>query len=160
MEVYVYDPFLDNEIINLSCEDFELPTLDPILQSIRGDVVDGHGFALLRGLPVQQWSLELTARVYWAIGSRIGLPISQNRVGNLLGHVTDMGGEADHPNQRGHQSSDALAFHTDIGAEIVGLLCLNDARSGGESALSSAVAVWNTLVKNNHQDSLVFESYF
>mgnify|MGYP001157062601 CR=1 FL=1 len=137
---------LDNEIINLSCEDFELPTLDPILQSIRGDVVDGHGFALLRGLPVQKWSLELTARVYWAIGSRIGLPISQNRVGNLLGHVTDMGGEADHPNQRGHQSSDALAFHTDIGAEIVGLLCLNDARSGGESALSSAVAVWNTLV--------------
>ena len=53
---------LDDEIINLSCEDFELPTLDPILQSIRGDVVDGHGFALLRGLPVQKWSLELTAR--------------------------------------------------------------------------------------------------
>tara|TARA_B100000676_G_scaffold305250_1_gene359051 strand:+ start:3031 stop:4092 length:1062 start_codon:yes stop_codon:yes gene_type:complete len=137
---------LNDEIIDLSCEDFELPTLDPVLQGIRRDVVDGRGFALLRGLPVKKWPLALTARVYWAIGSRIGLPISQNRVGNLLGHVTDMGGEADHPNQRGHQSSDALPFHTDIGAEIVSLLCLRGARAGGESALSSAVAVWNTLV--------------
>ena len=82
-------------------------------------MVDGRGFVLLRGLPVDRWPLERTARVYWAIGSRVGVPISQNRVGNLLGHVTDVGGAADHPNQRGHQSSDALAFHTDIGAEIV-----------------------------------------
>jgi len=57
-----------------------------------------------------------------------------------------VGGEADHPNQRGHQSSDALAFHTDIGAEVVSLLCLHGARSGGASALASAAAVWNALV--------------
>jgi hypothetical protein len=137
---------LNDEIINLSSINFELPKLDSLLQVIRADVIGGRGFALLRGLPVHDWPLELTARVYWAIGSRIGVPISQNRVGNLLGHITDMGGEADHPNQRGHQSSDALPFHTDIGSEIVTLLCLRNARSGGESALSSAVAVWNTLV--------------
>jgi hypothetical protein len=137
---------LNDEIINLSSIDFELPKLDSLLQVIRADVIDGRGIALLRGLPVHDWPLELTARVYWAVGSRIGVPISQNRVGNLLGHITDMGGEADHPNQRGHQSSDALPFHTDIGAEIVTLLCLRDARSGGKSALSSAVAIWNVLV--------------
>ena len=140
------DAVLGREFIDLSGEDFSLPLLDPFLADIRNEVVDGRGFVLLRGLPVEEWPLALTARVYWAIGSRVGVPISQNRVGNLLGHVTDVGGEADHPNQRGHQSSDALAFHTDIGAEIVSLLCLHGARSGGESTLASAVSVWNNMV--------------
>jgi len=137
---------IERDILDLSGDDFVLPRLDSVLAQVRADVVDGRGFVLLRGLPVDRWPLALTARVYWAIGSRVGVPISQNRVGNLLGHVTDVGGEADHPNQRGHQSSDALAFHTDIGAEIVSLLCLHGARSGGESALASAAAVWNELV--------------
>ena len=137
---------LDADILDLTGADFHLPSLDSMLSEVRRDIVDGRGFVLLRGLPVREWPLEVTARAYWAIGSRIGVPISQNRVGNLLGHVTDVGGEADHPNQRGHQSSDALAFHTDIGAEIVSLLCLHGARSGGASALASAAAVWNALV--------------
>lgn len=140
------DAVIAQDILDLSADDFDLPQLDPFLAKVRADVVDGRGFVLLRGLPVDRWPLERTARVYWAIGSRVGVPISQNRVGNLLGHVTDVGGAADHPNQRGHQSSDALAFHTDIGAEIVSLLCLQGARSGGESALASAAAVWNALV--------------
>ena len=140
------DAVIAQDILDLFADDFDLPQLDPFLAKVRTDVVDGRGFVLLRGLPVDRWPLERTARVYWAIGSRVGVPISQNRVGNLLGHVTDVGGEADHPNQRGHQSSDALAFHTDIGAEIVSLLCLQGARSGGKSALASAAAVWNALV--------------
>lgn len=140
------DAVANREIIELRGSDFDLPLLDALLAQIRDDVVDGRGFALLRGLPVEEWSLERIACAYWAMGSRIGVPVSQNRVGNLLGHVTDVGGDAHHPNQRGHQSSDALAFHTDIGAEIVGLLCLRGARTGGESALVSAAALWNELV--------------
>ncbi len=136
----------DRDIATLRAADFALPALDPVLARIRADIVDGRGFALLRGLPVAEWPRARTARVFWAIGTRIGVPVTQNRVGNLLGHVTDVGGDADHPNQRGHQSADSLPFHTDIGAEIVGLLCLHGARSGGESGLVSAAALWNELV--------------
>lgn len=139
------DAVADRDITTLTKSDFDFSELDRTLTTIRTALVDGRGFALLRGLPVNQWPLERTARAYWAIGSGIGVPVSQNRVGNLLGHVTDMGGDADHPNQRGHQSADALSFHTDIGAEIVGLFCLQGARSGGESALVSAAALWNAL---------------
>ena len=156
------DAVANRDIIKLSRTDFELPLLDQLLSKIRAEVVDGRGFTLLRGLPVQEWPLVRIACAYWAIGSRIGIPVSQNRVGNLLGHVTDVGGDAHHPNQRGHQSADALAFHTDIGAEIVSLLCLKKARSGGESALVSAAAVWNELVAERPDlaEELTRPSYF
>lgn len=136
----------DREITALQASDFAMPAFDPVLAQIRNDVADGRGFALLRGLPVTEWPRAKIARAYWALGSRIGVPVTQNPVGNILGHVTDVGGDADNPNQRGHQSADSLPFHTDIGAEIVGLLCLQGARTGGESGLVSAAALWNELV--------------
>lgn len=142
----VADASAKRNIANLSATDFALPVLDPVLRRIREDIVNGRGFALLRGLPVADWRREQIAVAYWAIGTRIGVPVTQNKVGNVLGHVTDVGGDADHPNQRGHQSADALPYHTDIGAEIVGLLCLHGARSGGESGVVSAAALWNALV--------------
>ncbi len=134
------------DIVSLEASHFTMPGLDPVLARSRDDVVDGRGFVLLRGLPVKSWSREQTARAFWAIGSRIGIPVTQNPVGNILGHVTDVGGDADHPNQRGHQSSDALPFHTDIGAEVVGLFCLQGAQSGGESGVVSAATLWNELL--------------
>ena len=141
------DSVIDREIVSLGVADFDLRELDTILEKIRIDLTDGCGFVLLRGLPVADWALARTARVYWAICSRIGLPIAQNPVGNLLGHVIDVGGDSAHPHQRAHQSSDDLPFHTDIGAEIVSLLCLGNARSGGESHLVSSAALWNELVE-------------
>ncbi len=141
----VADAVIDQDIVPLKSADFVMPLLDPVLARIRDDVVNGRGFALLRGVPVADWSRKRTARAYWAIGTRIGTPVTQNPVGNVLGHVTDVGGDADNPNQRGHQSSDSLPSHTDIGAEIVGLLCLHGAKTGGESGLVSAAALWNEI---------------
>ena len=39
-------------------EDVQLPTLGPLLAEVQSEVVFGRGFALLRGLPVQRWSLR------------------------------------------------------------------------------------------------------
>ena len=142
----VADATSDRDITALREVDFAMPVLDAALARIRNDVVNGRGFVLMRGLPVADWPRARTARAYWAIGTRIGVPVTQNPVGNLLGYVTDVGGDADNPNQRGHQSADSLPFHTDIGAEIVGLLCLCGARSGGESGLVSAAALWNEMI--------------
>ena len=150
------------DIATLGANDFSLPALDPVLSHIRRDIVDGRGFALLRGLPVADWSLERTAAAYWAIGTRIGVPVAQNKVGSILGHVTDMGGDANHPNQRGHQSADSLPFHNDIGAEIVTLLCLRGAKSGGESGIVSAAALWNELLATRPElaNALTHPFYF
>ena len=136
----------DQDSVSLEHDDFDLPTLEPVLKRVRTELLEGRGVTILRGLPIDDWPIARTARVYWAIASRMGVPIAQNALGNVLGHVFDVGGNADDPHQRAHQSTGALPFHTDISAEIVGLLCIRSARLGGASALASVTTLWNELV--------------
>ena len=138
---------LDRDIVTLRADDFPLGRLDRKLRDLRDTVVDRIGFTLMRGLPVDRWPRAICARVFWAIGSRIGQPVCQNPDGHFLGHVKDIGTDALDPDSRGYQSSAALPFHNDIGAEIVGLFCLQPARSGGLSSVLSAAAAWNLCVQ-------------
>lgn len=138
---------LDRDLASLTKEDLPLPTLEPVCEQIRNDVVDGRGFALVRGLPVDRWSKAVAARAYWALGLRFGMPVVQNRSGHLLGHVRDIGGDVNAPTQRGYQSAAHLPFHTDIGAEVVCLFCLKPAKSGGLSSVVSAATIWNEIVE-------------
>ena len=139
---------LDRDLTGLARADLPLPRLDARLREMRDAVVEGCGFALMRGLPVDDWPREVAARAFWAIGSRIGMPVCQNPDGHLLGHVKDLGVNAWAPDKRGYQSAAELPFHTDIGAEIVGLFCLVPARTGGLSSIVSAGAVWNRILEH------------
>ena len=132
------------DIAALIPQDFPLPTLAPRLARIRHDVLRGRGFALLRGLPVEQWPLRLSATAFVGIGSHFGNAVSQNTQGHVLGHVRDMGLRSDDPNVRIYQTAERQTFHTDS-CDIVGLLCLQTARSGGDSALVSSSTLWNQL---------------
>ncbi|MED5358725.1 MAG: hypothetical protein VYD85_09970 [Pseudomonadota bacterium] len=49
------DAVIAQDILDLFADDFDLPQLDPFLAKVRTDVVDGRGFVLLRGLPVDRW---------------------------------------------------------------------------------------------------------
>jgi hypothetical protein len=62
----------------------------------------------------------------------------------VLGHVKDIGG--DYKVGRGYNSNAELRFHCD-GCDYVGLLCLQTAKSGGESRVASSVTVYNTILK-------------
>ena len=132
---------LDRKLTALTRDDLPLPRLDARLRDMRDAVVEGCGFALMRGLPVDEWPREVAARAFWAIGARIGMPVCQNPLGHLLGHVKDLGIDAWAPDRRGYQSSAELPFHTDIGAEIVGLFCLRTAKAGGLSPDAAGLAV-------------------
>ena len=61
------DAVFDREIVSLDADDFDLCELDTVLQGCRAELTGGCGFVLLRGLPVADWLVALTARVYWAI---------------------------------------------------------------------------------------------
>jgi hypothetical protein len=124
--------------------DFPLPTLGPRLVRLRTDILDGRGFALLRGLPVQRWSLREAAIAFLGIGSHLGSARSQNAKGHILGHVKDMGLSSDDPNVRIYQTHERQTFHTDS-CDIVGLLCLQAAKAGGDSALVSSVTIFNEM---------------
>lgn len=132
------------DIATLRAADVVLPTLGPRLARIRGDVLRGRGFALLRGLPVQRWPLRLSAAAFYGLGLQFGAAVSQNAQGHVLGHVQDLGLRSDDPHVRIYQTAERQTFHTDS-CDIVALLCLQTAREGGDSALVSTAAVWNEL---------------
>lgn len=52
----------------VSQADFPLPTLGPLLHSLQQEVLRGRGFALLRGLPVEEWSRTEAVVAWWGIG--------------------------------------------------------------------------------------------
>ena len=77
-------------IEDISQTDFPLSGFSMVLQDLLDELMNGRGFALIRGLPVQRWSRDNVARAYWGIGSWLGDAVSQNAEGHLLGHVTDL----------------------------------------------------------------------
>jgi hypothetical protein len=69
---------------------------------------------------------------------------SQNARGHLLGHVKDLGVSSRDPNVRIYQTRERQNYHTDS-CDVVGLLCLHPARSGGLSSLVSSTTIFNEM---------------
>jgi len=132
----------------LSPASFPLPSLGPFLREVLGELLEGRGFILLRGLPVERMTREEQAIAYLGLGAWLGRFRSQNAKGHLLGHVKDLGLDIRDPNVRYYQTSRKLEYHTDS-VDVVGLLCLKTAKAGGESYLASSMTVYNEVLKRN-----------
>ena len=127
--------------------DFPLPTLGPVLDRLRDELLNGRGFVLIRGLPVEGRPIAASATAYWGIGTYFGNARSQNAKGHVLGHVRDLGLSAEKdPNVRIYQTTERQTFHTDS-CDIVGLLCLKTAKEGGLSSIVSSMAIYNEMAK-------------
>ena len=133
------------DILQIRRESFALPQLGNTLRKIQDDLQHGVGFAVIRGIPVERYSIRQSAIAYFGIGSHLGEAVSQNARGHALGHVCNLGVDPDLPTGRGYQSSRKLKFHTDP-VDTVGLLCLQKAKSGGSSSIVSAGTVFNTML--------------
>lgn len=128
----------------LSRDDFPLPTLSPRLARILDEVLEGRGFVLLRGLPVERWGRRISAVAFLGLGLHWGRLRSQNRHGHLLGHVKDLGLASQDPSVRIYQTKERQHYHTDS-CDVVGLLCLQPAKAGGLSSLVSSVTIFNEM---------------
>ena len=124
-----------------------MPKLGPKLVGICDEVINGRGFVLMRGLPVERWSMREAATAYFGIGCHFGNARSQNAKGHVLGHVRDLGRNAvSDPTARIYQTRERQTYHTDS-CDIVGLLCLKTAKSGGASALVSSMTIYNEMLR-------------
>jgi hypothetical protein len=132
------------EPTSLQRDNFPLPTLGPRLRRILVEVLDGRGFVLLRGLPVHEWGQMRSAIAFLGLGLHLGNLRSQNAQGHLLGHVRDQGLSSQDPKVRIYQTRERQNYHTDS-CDVVGLLCLHPARSGGLSSLVSSVTIFNEM---------------
>ena len=125
-----------------------LPRLAKKAEIWRRDLMQGRGFVVVSGLPVEEWGETKSATAFWAIGQLLGLPGAQNAQGELIGHVKDYGEQSDSPNVRLYRTMSNINFHCDA-ADVVGLLCLETALKGGQSRIASSVAIWNALFEED-----------
>ncbi len=135
------------DILQLTKDDFTIPSIEPVLKVMADAVLHGRGFFLIRGLPVHRYTKKQSAMAFWALGLHVGEPVSQNGKGHVLGHVTNLGLNYADPEVRGYQTSARLPYHTDS-SDMVGLLCLQKAKAGGLSSIVSSTTVWNELVRS------------
>lgn len=134
------------DVVDIRAEDFPLPSWDVILRRVRDDMFDGRGFALLRGFPVADLSPLQRCLGYFGIGAHFGIATSQNAKGHAVGHVCDIGVDARAVTGRGYQSNFRLPYHSDS-SDVVALLCINKAKSGGLSSLVSSVTLYNEMLR-------------
>ena len=146
-------------IVNLRQEDFPLPGLAPKLENLRQEIVHGRGFVLIRGVPVSETNKEFIARMYFGIGTYFGDAVSQNAQGHVLGHVKDIGHDPHNPKHRVYATNYRHLFHTDS-CDIVGLLCLQPAKRGGQSSIASSTSIYNEMLRRRLDLVRVLEQPF
>ncbi len=154
--------------------DVWFPTLDELFDDVADELENGSGIVKLRGLPVDRYDEEDLRRLYFAIGTHIGTPVFQNRTGELMRAIRDEGahvgrtyGETKDESGKTFLSSyartltnGALRFHTDR-TDVVGLLCVRQARAGGVSKLASTPAIHNTMLERRPDLlELLFQDYW
>ena len=134
-------------IMEITAADFALGALGPKLAGVRDEILNGRGFVQMRGFTPERYSEAQNAIAFWGISMHLGERVaSQNARGHVLGHITNIGQSVKNPNQRGPYSKDRIPFHVDC-CDIVGLMCINPAKSGGESSLASSIAIHNELLR-------------
>ena len=132
------------DLTSINTEDFPLPTLGPRLRWLLEEVLRGCGFVLIKALPVERWTKRDAAIAFLGIGIHLGSLRMQNAAGHLLGHVRDLGRSSLDPHARIYQTRERQTHHTDS-CDVVGLLCLRAAKSGGLSNLVSSTTIFNEM---------------
>ena len=127
-----------NKLLTMRSDDFDLGPFSELLRDIMACVRDGPGVALYRGLPLDDLTLLEAAIIYWGVGQHLGVAQSNNREGDMIGHVLDAGKDYRDPNHRGYQTRAALDYHCDQ-TDLVCLMCINEAKTGGFSKLVSSI---------------------
>jgi Taurine catabolism dioxygenase TauD, TfdA family len=135
-------------IESLARGDLDGAALHALVQKWNRELQQGRGFVLIRRFPVDELDPADIELAYFALGLELGHPVSQDALGTRLGHVRDAGVPRTTPAIRRYATNERQDFHTD-GADIIGLLCLQRARRGGESRIASAGAVYNEILRRD-----------
>lgn len=130
-------------MVAITASDFPLPSFEADLRDIKNSLAAGSGVSLVRGVPVDRYGLDDLRLILWGIGTHIGVGAPQSYRGDKIGDVMDMSHTGDI--RRSYRSPRPLYLHVDP-IDIVGLLCTRQAKDGGMSLLTSALALYNTIL--------------
>ncbi|NKB64637.1 MAG: hypothetical protein GKR95_21810 [Gammaproteobacteria bacterium] len=157
------------EVEDIKYRDFPLDSIASSVNRWIDEINEGRGLMVLTGLPIEKYTKEECATIYYGLGTHFGEAQSQSPMGDRLGHVVGVGGKD--TRERAYRNSVELALHTDA-SDIVAMMCLVKASQGGVSGYTSAPAVYNHFVdhypellgtlfqKNNERDMERFCRHF
>jgi hypothetical protein len=135
----------DKPLLALAPEDFPLgvAALEEITAAY-SSTQQGWGFCLLKGFPVDRYSVEDIKKLYWGLGLHAGVARTQNKNSDIMTSVKDTGGQYKVNGGRGYNTNAGLDFHVDF-CDVVSLLCIHPAKSGGTSLITSSLAIHDEL---------------
>ncbi len=131
---------------DITRESFPLDDIAADIAAWREEVMEGRGIVLLRGFPIDGHSVESIGLMYFGLGAHFGHALSQSVMGDRLGHVVNIGDKDSR--ERAYRNSRELTPHTDA-SDLIAMLCLQPATSGGFSGYASIYAIYNELVRHN-----------
>jgi len=132
------------DLADIAPEDCRHPALDADLAKVFLAIQEGRGIVIVRGIPVAGHSVEDVGRMFWALGAHFGRGVSQSARGDVLGLVQDETPPGGEESARGYTSRRELSLHVDL-AQIVGLMCVRQARAGGYSQYAAGLAIHNEI---------------
>ncbi|KAI9925081.1 hypothetical protein ASPWEDRAFT_119128 [Aspergillus wentii DTO 134E9] len=145
---------LNKPLAEINQETFPLPTLHATLRGISHEIHNGHGFKVVRGIPVDKYTREQNVIIYTGVSSHVA-PI-RGRQDNtwqgkpadvILAHIKDLSRKVDAKHIGAPvYTAEKQVFHTDSG-DVIGLFALSESAEGGESYLASAGKVYNELAE-------------
>lgn len=130
---------------------YESKRFQQVAHRVRKCLQQGPGFCLVDRLPVDEMPEEAARAAYWLLSSLVSRPVAQKLDGTMIYDVHDTGKKADPGSGvRPDKTNIDLTFHNDnsynaLMPEVVALLCLRPAKSGGRSRVISFDTVFNTL---------------
>ncbi|KAH6626749.1 hypothetical protein B0J18DRAFT_365170 [Chaetomium sp. MPI-SDFR-AT-0129] len=129
---------------------FSLPTIQAQLARASQDIHHGCGVAIIRGLDPAKYTAEDNVTVFLGISSHIGeLRGVQDKKGSMLTHVTASKVWTTPPAMRhGIHTTTGLAWHCDMGAEILALHVRSQAQTGGDTFVASSWDVYKELLES------------
>ena len=128
--------------------DFPLDaSLRALVARIRHDVKDGRGFILLDGFPLKGLSIDEIRLIYWGLAQQLGTCLSQDARAALVADVWDRG-QKKTPLTRAYGSKRESKLHVDL-TDVVGLLCVRQAKGGAPTTLASSMTVYNEFLREH-----------
>jgi alpha-ketoglutarate-dependent taurine dioxygenase len=132
--------------------DFTMPACREAMSRVRHILNCGRRFAIVDRLPVAEIDKTEATAIYWLLSSMISRAVAQKLDGTMIYDVLDTRQQAlPGSGIRPDKTNIEIRFHNDNAyndtpPDYVGLLCLQQARSGGHSRVISFHTVYNTLL--------------
>lgn len=137
---------------HITVDTFPLPNLHAELRRLSGELHNGHGFFVIRGLRVDEHTREENIIIYAGVSTHIAAQRGrQDHKYNgqpadvVLSHIKDLSWSQNNGSIGSPAyTTDKQVFHTDSG-DIVSLFALETSAAGGASKLASTWRVYNEI---------------